>query len=118
MSVGAGRGGVVEQAVEFAVVLRRAGAQIVRRVEQQPQARRVEHAAQRAGVAQRGAAVGEDRARQRVDLHPREAGRLVGGQPRRGGPGVAVDVEAEARVHVRQGCASDAGLCCAGVTAA
>jgi hypothetical protein len=45
------------------------------------------------------AALGEHRARRRVDLHPREPAGALGGERSGGGPGVAVDVEAEAVVH-------------------
>jgi hypothetical protein len=75
------------------------GAQVVGRVENQPQAGAVELGPQRAGVAQRVATLGEHRARRRVDLHPREPGGPLGGERGGGGPGVAVDVEADAVVH-------------------
>ena len=55
--LGARRGGVVEQAVERAVVLGRPRAQAVRRVHEQPQARAVERGADGAGVAQALAAL-------------------------------------------------------------
>jgi hypothetical protein len=97
--LGAGGRRVVEQAVERAVVLDRPGAQVVGRVEQQPQRGAVERRAQRAGMAQPVAALAEHRPRRSVDLDPGEAGRLVGGEHGRGGPGVAVDVEAESSVH-------------------
>jgi hypothetical protein len=97
--LGAGRGGVVEQPVERAVVLERAGAEVVRRVQEQPQPGAGELGPQGAGVAQRVAALGEHRARRRGDLHPREPGGALGGEAGRRGPGVAVDVEADAIVH-------------------
>jgi hypothetical protein len=98
--LGAGGRGVVEQAVEGAVVLERAGAQVVRRVQQQPEAGPLELGSHGARVAQAVAAIGEHRGRRRVDLHPGEAGGALGGEQRGAGPGVAVDVEAEAIVHV------------------
>jgi hypothetical protein len=97
--LGACRRGVVEEPVERVVVVGRAGAEVVGRVEQEPQPGAVELAAQRAGVAQRVAALGEHRELRRVDLHPREAGGPLGGERRGRGPGVAVDVEADAIVH-------------------
>jgi hypothetical protein len=99
--LGARLGGVVEQPVERLVGLAGARAEVVGRVEQQAQPGRVERAAQGAGVAARAPAVGEHRRRRRVDLHPGEAGVLVGGEQLRRGPGVAVDVEAEASDHAR-----------------
>ena len=113
--LGARRLGVVEQAAERAVVLDRAGAQIVRRVQQQPQAGPVERRPEGAGVAQARAALAEHRARRRVDLHPGEARGLVGGERRGRGPGIAVDVEAEPVVHASQVRRPAAAPCCPGV---
>jgi hypothetical protein len=42
---------------------------------------------------------------------------LVGGKRRGGAPGVAMDVEAEARVHDVQDCAANRGCCCRRVIA-
>ena len=116
--LGARRGGVVEQAVERAVVLGRPRAQVVRRVHEQPQARAVERGADRAGVAQAVAALGKHRPRRRVNLDPRVPRGFVGGEHRAGGPGVAVDVEAEPCVHASQDRRRRAAPCCAGVSRA
>jgi hypothetical protein len=113
--LGAGGVGVVEQAGERAVVLDRARAEVVRGMQQQPQAGPVERRAQGAGVTQAVAALGEHRPRGRVDLDPGEAGGLVRGEHRDGGPGVAVDVEAEPGVHASHVRWPAAHRCCPGV---
>jgi hypothetical protein len=96
--LGAGLVGVAEQAADGAVAGQGAGAEVVGPVDEQAQPARVERGAQGARVAAALLPVGEDRRGRRVDLDPGEPGGLDGLQRRRGGPVVAVDVEAEALV--------------------
>jgi hypothetical protein len=92
--------GVVEQAVEGAIVLARPRTEIVGGVQDEAQRARFERRAQRPGVPSAARAVGQHRPRRRVDLQPAQARPLVSGQQAGGRPGVAVQVQAEAIVHL------------------
>jgi hypothetical protein len=98
--------GVVEQAGEGAIVLDRAGAEVVGGMQDEPQRARVERGAQRSGVAPAAPAVGQHRLRRCVHLQPAQPRLLVRGQHAGGRPGVAMQVQAEAVVHPRSWFAS------------
>ena len=94
---GASRRGVLEQAVQRAVVLRRSGAEIVGAVQHQLQAAGRERGPQRGGMLACGiAAVAKDAAGRSVHLHPTEACRLEALEHRRGGPPLGGHVDAQA----------------------
>ena len=92
--------GIVEQPGEGAVVLDRPRAQIVGSVQDEAQRARLQRGAQRAGVAPATPAIGQHRPRRRVDLKPAQAGLLVRGEHPGRRPGVAVQVQAQAFLHL------------------
>jgi hypothetical protein len=99
--LGARLHGVVEQPVHRAIRLGGARAEVVGRVEDEPQRARVEGGAQRAGVAPAARTIGEHRGRRGVHLQPAEPRLLVRGEQAGGRPGVAMQVQSEAVVHAR-----------------
>jgi hypothetical protein len=102
--------GVVQQAGERAIVVDRPCAEVVGRVHDQAQRARLERRAQRPGVAPAAPTIGQHRPRWRVHLQPAQARLLVRGQHARGRPGVAMQVQAEAVVHVASWFASGVGV--------
>jgi hypothetical protein len=93
-------GRVVEHPVERTVVLARPDAEVVGGVQHEPQGAPVEDRSQRPRVTAATAAVGQHRARRDMDLHPAQAGLLMGGHGACSRPAVAVQVEAEPLVHL------------------